>query len=142
MLAHACKVGLEGVVSKVRDSLYVSGRNNDWVKKTCVQRETLSIAGFALEGNDWDGLYLGRRRGNDSFTRARSITALTKRPQVNFAGGLRLSPADLSHTASASPTRAYVSNLSCWRKSNIGRSRRKAKSGIPSTVACGRILEC
>ena len=65
MLAHACKVGLEGVVSKVRDSLYVSGRNNDWVKKTCVQRETLSIAGFALEGNDWDGLYLGRRRGND-----------------------------------------------------------------------------
>jgi bifunctional non-homologous end joining protein LigD len=45
---HACKTGLEGVVSKVRDSQYVSGRVNDWVKKTCAQRETLAIAGFAL----------------------------------------------------------------------------------------------
>ena len=35
MFSHACKVGLEGVVSKVRDSRYVSGRGNDWVKKTC-----------------------------------------------------------------------------------------------------------
>lgn len=32
MLAHACKVGLEGVVSKVRDSAYASGRINNWVK--------------------------------------------------------------------------------------------------------------
>ena len=50
MYAHACKVGLEGVVSKVRDSRYHSGRGNDWVKKTCAQRETLAIAGFALDG--------------------------------------------------------------------------------------------
>jgi bifunctional non-homologous end joining protein LigD len=59
----ACKVGLEGVVSKVRDSRYASGRGNDWVKKTCAQRETLTIAGFALDGKDWDGIYLGRRKG-------------------------------------------------------------------------------
>ena len=65
MFAHACKVGLEGVVSKVRDSRYFSGRGNDWVKETCAQRETLTIAGFALDGNDWDGIYLGRRKGND-----------------------------------------------------------------------------
>jgi len=63
MLTHACKVGLEGVVSKVRDSRYASGRSNDWVKKTCAQRETLTIAGFALDGDDWDGIYLGRRKG-------------------------------------------------------------------------------
>jgi bifunctional non-homologous end joining protein LigD len=42
MYAHACKVGLEGVVSKVRDSKYQSGRSNDW-----------------------DGIYVGRRKGND-----------------------------------------------------------------------------
>ena len=55
MFAHACNVGLEGVVSKVRDSRYPSGRGRDWVKTTCAQRETLTIAGFALDGNDWDG---------------------------------------------------------------------------------------
>jgi len=63
MYKHACMTGLEGVVSKVRDSEYVSGRVNDWVKKTCAQRETLAIAGFALDGKKWDGIYLGRRKG-------------------------------------------------------------------------------
>jgi bifunctional non-homologous end joining protein LigD len=65
MFAHACKVGLEGVVSKVRDSHYPTGRGRDWVKKTCAQRETLTIAGFALDGNYLDGICLGRRRGSD-----------------------------------------------------------------------------
>jgi bifunctional non-homologous end joining protein LigD len=65
MYAHGCSVGLEGVVSKVRDSRYVSGRSNAWVKKTCAQRETLTIAGFALDGDDWDGIYVGRRKGKN-----------------------------------------------------------------------------
>jgi len=65
MYKHAFKTGLEGVVSKVRDSQYVSGRINDWVKKTCAQRETLAIAGFALDGKKWDGIYLGRRKGKE-----------------------------------------------------------------------------
>jgi bifunctional non-homologous end joining protein LigD len=65
MFKHACGIGLEGVVSKVRDSRYNSGRGNDWVKKTCAQRETLPIAGFALDGNKWDGLYIGRRKGSE-----------------------------------------------------------------------------
>jgi bifunctional non-homologous end joining protein LigD len=65
MYKHACRTGLEGVVSKVRDSRYPTGRSNDWVKKTCAQRETLTIAGFALDGTKWDGLYLGRRKGKE-----------------------------------------------------------------------------
>jgi bifunctional non-homologous end joining protein LigD len=65
MYQHACKVGLEGVVSKVRDSRYGSGRSRDWVKVTCRQRETLTIAGFALDEGKWDGIYLGRRKGGE-----------------------------------------------------------------------------
>lgn len=65
MFTHACGLGLEGVVSKVRDSGYPSGRGNDWVKKTCAQRETLLIAGFALKENKFDGIYIGRRKGKD-----------------------------------------------------------------------------
>lgn len=52
--------GVEGA----RQPLCV-GRGNDWVRKTCGQRETLTIAGFALDGNEWDGIYVGRRKGND-----------------------------------------------------------------------------
>jgi hypothetical protein len=43
---------------------FASGRSNDWVKKTCAQRETLTIAGFALDGGKWDGIYVGRRTGD------------------------------------------------------------------------------
>jgi ATP-dependent DNA ligase len=38
-----------GCILKVRDSAYASGRGNNWVKTTCAQRETLTIAGFALD---------------------------------------------------------------------------------------------
>ncbi|MCA1396406.1 MULTISPECIES: non-homologous end-joining DNA ligase [Bradyrhizobium] len=66
MFAHACRLGYEGVVSKVADSVYPTGtRSRDWVKKTCAQRETLTIAGFALDDNEWDGIYVGRRKGNE-----------------------------------------------------------------------------
>jgi bifunctional non-homologous end joining protein LigD len=62
MYRHACKIGLEGVVSKVRDSVYPSDRSRNWLKVTCAQRETLRIAGFALDGNKWDGIYIGREK--------------------------------------------------------------------------------
>jgi bifunctional non-homologous end joining protein LigD len=32
VFAHACKMGLEGIVSKRRDSFYRSGRSPDWIK--------------------------------------------------------------------------------------------------------------
>jgi bifunctional non-homologous end joining protein LigD len=60
---HACAIGLEGVVSKVRDSKYVSGRSNDWLKITCDQRETLPIAGFSIKDIEFDGLHVGRQNG-------------------------------------------------------------------------------
>jgi len=31
-LNHACKLGLEGIVSKRKDSRYRSGRSPDWIK--------------------------------------------------------------------------------------------------------------
>jgi bifunctional non-homologous end joining protein LigD len=32
VFAHACKLGLEGIVSKRRNSPYRSGRTPDWIK--------------------------------------------------------------------------------------------------------------
>ena len=32
VFAHACKMGLEGIVSKSKDSMYRSGRSPDWLK--------------------------------------------------------------------------------------------------------------
>jgi len=32
VFAHACKMGLEGIVSKRKDSAYRSGRSPDWLE--------------------------------------------------------------------------------------------------------------
>jgi bifunctional non-homologous end joining protein LigD len=65
IFAHACEMGIEGIVSKRAGSRYRSGRTNDWIKSTCRQRETLAIVGYALKENRFDGLYLGRPNGDD-----------------------------------------------------------------------------
>lgn len=46
VLAHACRLGLEGVVSKLRDSPYRSGRVKSWIKAKCFARQEFVIAGY------------------------------------------------------------------------------------------------
>lgn len=43
---RACRLGLEGIVSKRRDQPTRPGRNNDWVKTKCVLRQEFVIGGF------------------------------------------------------------------------------------------------
>ncbi|MFY9686521.1 MAG: DNA ligase D, partial [Pseudolabrys sp.] len=45
LLRHACKLGLEGIVSKVADAPYRSGRGHDWIKTKCSGRQELVVAG-------------------------------------------------------------------------------------------------
>jgi bifunctional non-homologous end joining protein LigD len=45
LLQHACKMGLEGIVSKVADAPYRSGRSHDWIKTKCSDRQELVVAG-------------------------------------------------------------------------------------------------
>lgn len=46
MLQHVCRLGAEGIVSKKRDSLYVSRRTADWEKAKCADRQEFVVAGF------------------------------------------------------------------------------------------------
>jgi bifunctional non-homologous end joining protein LigD len=45
-LEVACDYQLEGIVSKKADSPYLSGRNENWVKSKCKQRQEFVIGGF------------------------------------------------------------------------------------------------
>ena len=44
--AAACKLGLEGIVSKRADARYRTGRNSDWQKTKCLKRQEFVIGGF------------------------------------------------------------------------------------------------
>lgn len=46
MLNHACRMGLEGVISKQANAPYRSGRGRDWIKSKCTQRQEFVIAGY------------------------------------------------------------------------------------------------
>ena len=46
MLDAACKLGLEGVMAKRRDSTYVSGRTETWLKLKCALRQEFVVIGF------------------------------------------------------------------------------------------------
>lgn len=46
MLKHACRLSLEGIVSKVADAPYHSGRGKGWVKSKCTSRQEFVIGGW------------------------------------------------------------------------------------------------
>lgn len=48
VLDHACRLSLEGVISKVKTSKYVSGRKGEWVKSKCSMRQEFVIGGYTV----------------------------------------------------------------------------------------------
>ena len=46
LLSSACRIGLEGIIGKRKDSLYDSRRSPDWIKLKCSQRQEFVIGGW------------------------------------------------------------------------------------------------
>lgn len=46
VLRHACRLSLEGVVSKLRDAPYRAGRSKSWIKSKCSARQEFVIGGY------------------------------------------------------------------------------------------------
>jgi bifunctional non-homologous end joining protein LigD len=65
---HACKLKLEGIVSKRRDSPYRSGRQETWLKLKCTKSDTFRIVAFVeklgARPRKIASLYVGRREGD------------------------------------------------------------------------------
>lgn len=62
MLAGACRLQLEGIVSKLLDSPYGSGRTHSWVKTKCTVSETFAVVGYTADSGPVEGLLLARGR--------------------------------------------------------------------------------
>jgi bifunctional non-homologous end joining protein LigD len=65
---HACKLKLEGIVSKRRDSRYRSGRQDSWLKLKCTKSDTFPIIAFVeklgARPRKIASLYVGRCEGD------------------------------------------------------------------------------
>ncbi|PBC02285.1 DNA ligase D [Mesorhizobium sp. WSM3860] len=68
MFHHACRMGLEGIVSKRADAPYRSGVQTSWVKVKCIKSDTFPIVAFVeklgAEPRRIASLYIGRREGD------------------------------------------------------------------------------
>ncbi len=127
MFAHACKLGLEGVVSKVRDSVYPSGRSNDWVKKTCAQRETLTIAGFALDEGKWDGHLRRPAQGRRS--------GLCRQGRPWLRQGLGRRPAEAAEAADPQDAALREADRA---QGHLGRAEAPGRDRVPREVGRGK----
>ena len=54
MLQHACRLSLEGIVSKRLDGRYPAGRSGAWIKSKCSERQEFVIAGYVPSTADAD----------------------------------------------------------------------------------------
>ncbi|HKZ07529.1 MAG TPA: non-homologous end-joining DNA ligase, partial [Methylomirabilota bacterium] len=55
-LQHACRLRLEGALSKRRDAPYRSGRGRDWLKVKCARRQEVVIGGYTPPAGSRVGL--------------------------------------------------------------------------------------
>ncbi|MFG1267430.1 DNA ligase D [Xanthobacter sp. DSM 14520] len=66
VLRSACRLSLEGIVSKRADAPYVSGRTDTWAKSKCRAGHEVVIGGYATTAGKFRSLLVGVHRG-DSF---------------------------------------------------------------------------
>ncbi len=79
---HACKLGSEGIVSKIASGAYVSGRSGSWLKSKCYQEQEFVIGGFTLPSNGSHGvgaLLLGHYRDGKLIYAGRTGTGFTQK---------------------------------------------------------------
>ena len=63
VLQSACKIHLEGIVSKRLEAPYKSGRGMDWTKAKCRGGHEVVIGGWTGEGGQMRSLLVGVHRG-------------------------------------------------------------------------------
>ncbi|MBU7588692.1 MAG: DNA ligase D [Sphingopyxis terrae] len=63
VLRSACKLSLEGIVSKQADARYQSGRTDTWAKSKCRAGHEVVIGGYAKTNDKFRSLLVGVNRG-------------------------------------------------------------------------------
>lgn len=106
MLQHACRMGLEGIVSKRADAPYRSGRGPSWVKSKCTARQEFVIGGYLPSdktGRGLRSLLVGYHEGGKLHYAGRVGTGFTARSATDLKKKLDALKAVASPFAAAVP---------------------------------------
>ena len=92
IFAHACQMGLEGLISKRADAPYRSGRSNSWIKSKCSLSEELIIIGYVPSSTSRQAvgaLVLGYYDGDELVHAGRAGTGFTDEVALALRSGLQ-----------------------------------------------------
>lgn len=82
ILRHACRLSLEGVISKLRNGRYRPGRGRDWIKSKCAERQEFVVAGYmpsSTSDKAIGSLVLGHYDGSDLVHAGRVGTGFSRK---------------------------------------------------------------
>ena len=92
ILRHACRLSLEGVVSKLRDGKYRPGRGRDWIKSKCSDRQEFVVAGYVPSSTSdkaIGSLVLGHYDGGDLVHAGRVGTGFSRKVAEDLLAQLK-----------------------------------------------------
>ena len=89
VLRSACKLSLEGIVSKKGDAPYRSGRTDTWTKAKCRAGHEVVIGGWSTTDGKFRSLLVGVHRGDHFGYVGRGVPATTRRRSNSCCRGSR-----------------------------------------------------
>ncbi|HTI39174.1 MAG TPA: DNA ligase D [Vicinamibacterales bacterium] len=112
---EACRLGAEGIVSKLRDQPYMSGKRAGWLKTKCVQRQEFVIGGFTDPEGSRQGigaLLVGYYDGDRLVFAGKVGTGFT----AKLAGELRraLDRIEVKQSAFSPPPAGWLGRHAHW----------------------------
>ncbi len=115
VLASACKLAMEGIVSKRRDSPYRSGRGDTWTKAKCRNRDEFIVGGWtvAKKGRGIGALLLGAMREGKLVYQGRMGTGFARGTAEALLASLK--PLQLPTSPFAPPKLVRVDDVT-WVK--------------------------
>ena len=137
MLRHACRLSLEGLVSKQRDAAYPTGRTRSWIKSKCSDRQEFVVAGYVPSiGVEGARRLAGARlpQGRQARARRPGRHRLQPRwwPATWWRGWSRSAASPRPSPRSWPPTRRAASS-----GSSPSSSPRSSSAPGPPTASCG-----
>ncbi|QTC93381.1 DNA ligase D [Brevundimonas goettingensis] len=104
VLESACRMDLEGVISKRLDAPYSAGRSNSWVKSKCRGRDEVVIGGWTSEGDRFRSLIVGVHDGKKGLRPLGRVGTGYGEPLLKtLLPALKKAAADRSPFAGATP---------------------------------------
>ena len=140
VLRSACRLSLEGIVSKRASAAYVSGRSDTWAKSKCRAGHEIVLGGYATTNGKFRSLLAGVHRGESFVYVGRVGTGFGAEKVKSLLPKLKAVKTSKSpFTGNGAPKKepgSSGSDLSWWPRLSLRAGRLTVLFGRPLSKPC------